>query len=142
MIGIYKKIEQLQDAINNVKEYSYYATLDMYGFGEMKPGYGIIVKSDLSTRMHEILIEQNKVIFVKNDKAMLPKIDEVIKLYPNFPFGYWAKFNLLKDLGDPDWKTYAEKAMNIFEITTTIKGHDPSHDQALKVLKEVLATNH
>ena len=114
----------------------------MYGYGDMKPGYGIIATSDLSTRMHEILVEQNKAIFVKNDKAMLPKIDEVIKLYPNFPFGYWAKFNLLKDLGNPDWKLYAKKAMDIFEITTTIKGHDPSHDQVLKVLKEVLATNH
>ncbi len=136
-----KQIEQLKNDISNVKEYSYYATLDIYG-RNMKPGYGIKFSSDLSDRMSKILIENEGKVFVKNDNSVIKEIDDVIKLYPNFPFGYWTKFNYLKTTGNPTWKEYAEKAAHIFEITTSIKGHDLSHDEALKVLREALATNH
>ncbi len=135
-----KKIDQLNSEIENIKEYSLYATLDIYG-RDLTPGYGIKYTSDLSDRMNKILFEDNGRIFVKNDKSILKDIDEVIANYPNFPFGYWAKYDFLKKLGNIKWRESAEKAVYIFEITTSIKGHQPSQDDALKFLKKELATN-
>ena len=37
--------------------------------------------------------------------------------------------------GDSNWKSYAIKAIKILEITTTIDGHKPVHDEALAKLK-------
>lgn len=136
-----KTIELLQEEIRNVKVYSNYAKMDVYG-RDMIPGYGMKVSSDLIDRMTKILVEQNGSIYVKNDKTLLPEIDNVIRLYPNFPFGHWARYNLLKTLGDNRWKESATKAIDIFEITTTIEGHNRAHDNALKVLKSEMAANH
>lgn len=135
-----KRIQFLENEINNVKEYSYYATLDIYG-RNINVGYGLTFTSDLSSRMEKVVTVVDGKIYVKNDKANLPILDQVIEKYPNFPFGYFAKFNLLKAFGDPDWKIFAQRAIGIFEITTTIKGHHASHDEALAILKRELATN-
>lgn len=135
-----KQILLLESEINNIKEYGYYATLDIYG-RSINVGNGLTFTSDLSNRMEKVLIVVDGKVFVKNDKAILPILDEVIEKYPNFPFGYFAKFNILKAYNDPTWKTYAKKAASIFEITTTIKGHNPSQDEALSILRRDLATN-
>jgi hypothetical protein len=92
--------------------------------------------------MEKILTEVNGKTFVKNDNAALSQIDAVIEKYPNFPFGYWAKYNLLKTKGDTNWKKFAKKAADIFEITTSIREHNSMHDEALKVVRTDLATNH
>ena len=135
-----KRIQILEDGINNIKEYSYYATLDIYG-RNMNVGNGLSLKSDLSNRMEKVVTVVNEKIFVKNDKANLVIIDEVIEKYPNFPFGYFAKYNILKAFNDSEWRTYAKKAVAIFEITTTIKGHHETHDEALGFLRRDLAAN-
>jgi hypothetical protein len=136
-----KRIGSLENQVNNVKEYGYYATLDIYGRNFI-PETGNKFNSDLSNRMEKILVEINGKTFVKNGNAVLPEIDAVIEKYSNFPFGYWAKYNLLKTKGDTNWKKFAIKAANIFEITTSIKGHNSMHDEALKAVKADLATNH
>jgi hypothetical protein len=64
----------------------------------------------------------------------------VIEKYPYFPFGYWVKYNYLKALGDPTWREFATKAVEIFETTTSIKGHHSSHDEALQMAKVDLST--
>ena len=136
-----KRIKSLEHQIDNVKEYGYDATLDIYGRNFI-PGTENKFSSDLSNRMEKILTVVNGKTFVKNDNAALPQIDAVIEKYPNFPFGYWAKYNLLKTKGDSNWKKFAKKAADIFEITTSIKGHNSMHDEALKVVKTDLATSH
>lgn len=135
-----KRIQLLEGEINNVKGYYYYATLDIYG-RDVMVGYGLTFTSDLSDRMGKVVTDVNGKLYVKNDIANLPILDEVIEKYPNFPFGYFAKFNILKTIGDTNWKTYAKKAIEIFEITITIKGHHASHDEALAILKRELGTN-
>jgi len=35
--------------------------------------------------------------------------------------------------------TYAEKAISIFDRTTTLKEHHPAHDEALNALRSLLA---
>lgn len=136
-----KRIEFLEHQVRNVKEYGYYATLDIYG-RNFTPDTGTKFNSDLSNRMEKILTEVNGKTFVKNGNTVLPEINVVIEKYPNFPFGYWAKYNLLKTKGDRNWKEFAKKAAHIFEITTAINGHNSMHDEALKAVKTDLASNH
>ena len=136
-----KRIESLENQVHVIKAYGYYATLDVHGRNFI-PGNGIEFSSDLSNRMEKILTEVNGKTFVKNGNSVLPEIDVVIEKYPNFPFGYWAKYNLLKTKGDRNWREFAKKAANIFEITTSINGHNSMHDEALKAVKTDLAANH
>ena len=37
----------------------------------------------------------------------------------------------LRKAGDDNWRSYARRAIQIFEKTTTIAGHNGNHDQAL-----------
>lgn len=134
------RIKFLEDEVLNVKEYGYYATLDIYG-RNVTPGYGMKFSSDLSDRMDKVLMVANGKVYVKNEKANLPLFDEVIAKYPNFPFAYFAKFVILQAFKNPEWKIYAKRALAIFEITTTIKGHNESQDAALETLRRELSTN-
>ena len=84
-----KIIRQLEKDISNIKEYSSYAKMDLYGL-EMSAGDGITIKTDLSVRMEKVLIKKGNQAFVKVDKANIPILEEIIKKYPNFPFGYCA----------------------------------------------------
>ncbi|GAP70556.1 hypothetical protein BA6E_124371 [Bacteroidales bacterium 6E] len=129
------KIIELEREMANFREYSYYADYNIYGTN-INAGEGIKLTSDLYGRMSKILVEKDGQVFVKSSKEIIPQIDEVIKRYPNFPFGYFAKFDILKVHNDPEWKVYAAKAIKIFEVTTTISGHDASHDQALSILRK------
>ncbi len=129
-----KEIDSLRNEVINVKQYSYYATLDIYG-RDVIPGYGIIVSSDLIDRMKNILVEGKGTIAPKATMEVLPLINDVIRKYPNFPWGYYCKAAVYKDFNNQAWKAAADKAIEIFEVTTTIVGHHPSHDQALKQLK-------
>jgi len=131
------KIQELEKEILNVKKYSYYADYNIYGTNIMM-GLGLSFSSDLSNRMKELLFEKDGKTYVKNLIENLPLIDEVIEKYPYFPFGYFTKFDFLKAHGNPEWKKYAQKAVEIFEVTTTIPGHNESHDEALRLLKHVL----
>lgn len=132
-----REIERLKKDVSNVKEYSFYATFDLYGL-PIKSGFGIKFSSDLSDRMSKIFTEIGGKIYVRNDKALLPEIEEVIRRHPNFPFGYWAKVDLLRQLGDSHWRESAIKAISILEITTSITGHHSAHDEALAVLRQWL----
>ncbi len=74
--------------------------MDIYG-RDVIVGNGLTFSSDLSNRMKKVVDEVNGKLYVRNDKKSLPILDEVIEKYPNFPFGYFAKFNILKVFGDP-----------------------------------------
>ncbi len=135
-----KKIQSLESEVNNIKEYSFYSTLDIRG-QSFTAGNGLTFSSDLSNRMNKFLLEKDGKTFVKNDLSLITQMDEVIHKYPKFPFGYWVKYNLLKSYNKPEWKEYAEKCVEIFKITTTIEGHNGSHDEALKMATYDLEAN-
>ena len=52
--------------------------------------------------------------------------------------GYWAKTVLLRSKGEKNWIFFADKGIQILEITTTINGHNINHDQVLGFLKSIL----
>lgn len=134
------KIQKLESDIDNVKEYSYYSTMDIKG-QTINAGNGLTYSSDLSNRMKKLLIEVEGKSYVKNDLNNISQIDEVISKYPKFPFGYWARYNVLKAFHKPEWKADAKKCVEIFKITTSIEGHNQMHDEALKLAEHDLETN-
>jgi hypothetical protein len=69
----------------------------------------------------------------------IAKNKEAISYNPRFPFSYYWMALCLKDAGDPTWVESARKAVEIFQITTQISGHHPSHDECLRKLREFLA---
>ncbi len=128
------RIKELEREMLDIKEYSFYADYNITGTN-LNAGTGLSISSDLYNRMSKILSIKDDNAFIIQDQENIKLIDEIIELYPYFPFGYFAKFQILKNFDDPDWRKYAERAIQIFEVTTTISGHNASHDQALKILK-------
>lgn len=132
------KIQVLEDEIKNFKDYSFYSKLDIYG-REFSFGDGLSSgQSELTKIMSKIFITANgKQSVIVNNKTMT-LVNEVINKYPNFPFGHLAKFNIQYARKNPKWKESAEKAKRIFEITTSIEGHNPSHDSCLAEINRYL----
>ena len=82
--------------------------------------------------------------YVKIKSCMLDgleKFKEIINKYPFYPFGYYFEAVCLQYNKNSDWRQYAQKALSIFEKTTTIDGHNPGQDYALKDLKMGLSDN-
>jgi tetratricopeptide (TPR) repeat protein len=131
-----QEIKKLDQNISNLRSYSHMAKLDIYGL-EFHVGYGLKGgETSLSLLMKNILeTKENKTFIILNDTA-LGFANQVIKKYPNFPFGYYAKAKILFSKNDiRGGIESALKAVEIFEITTTIDGHSVYHDQAMEDLK-------
>jgi hypothetical protein len=69
----------------------------------------------------------------------LQKNRNAISLFPDFPFTYYALAFCQQISGESEWRSYAEKAIAIFEQTTSIGGHNQNHDQCLTYLRQLLA---
>jgi hypothetical protein len=72
------------------------------------------------------------------DEAALDKDRAGTRDFPEFPFTYYALAYCLEKKGDLAWKSYAQTAVDIFEKTTAITGHQGSHDQMLGYLRQIL----
>lgn len=60
---------------------------------------------------------------------------KAIEEYPDFPFAYYAEANCLRDLNDPKYKDFANKASDIFKYTIQVPGHNRLHKSLLDNLK-------
>ena len=69
------------------------------------------------------------------------KYKTVIDREPRFPFTYVLYAECLRERKDPAWRGYAEKAVEIFKITTKIGGHNGQHDIFLQRTEEMLRIN-
>jgi hypothetical protein len=131
------KINLLQDEIQNIKDYSFYAKMDMFGL-DVIAGANMAIDSPLSIMMKKILTPKDGIAILINDKSALPQLNHVIEKYPKFPFGYYFKSLILKERNNSEWKKYANRAIEIFKITTAIEGHHGDHDEGLKRLRTEL----
>lgn len=127
----------LSDEVIRVKKYSYVATLTFNG--SVSVGGDIIMQTPISRVVEGIWskVGPDKYRPVC-DRATLDKAKESIRLFPEFPFSYYALAYCLQHQGDKSWRTYAEQAINIFEVTTQINGHHETHDQCLNFLRDLI----
>jgi len=134
------KIADLQNEIDDVAGYAYFSTLNY--FARSQPGNEPSTISGLAAEMSRIFYKtQQGAIEVHADDSIAPVINGMILHYPKYPFPYYAKYVFLKKEGDEQWKTYAQEALDLFKITTNIKGHDKSHDIYMKYIMADLNLN-
>jgi hypothetical protein len=145
IIGVLKSENQIQKEelskvkteVTDLKDYSFNATLDIYG-APQKAGYGMIITSPLIECMHKIFVEKHDTLNVSDADSTLSVINRVIVSNPKFPFIYFAKALFSLNRGNlADYHQNAEKAISILKITTTIDGHKPEHDAVLARLVEL-----
>jgi hypothetical protein len=132
--------QSLKQQIETIREYSDVAQLTFNGSPWI--GGDIKLNTPLSAIMEGTATEVTPGRFrrVCTDEGLM-KYREAIKDFPRFPFSYFWLALCLKDRSDPSWIEYARIAQQIFEHTTQIAGHHPSHDEAKKYLSEILSKN-
>jgi len=138
--------QELVDKVNNsapikLKENLVYLDISKLNFkgSPMETDGTLIFHSPLSD-----LISSYVVTVVINDQAQITTqctenaiiaYKTTIKNYPKFPFSYFYLAGCQKKDGNIDWKSNIEIAKSILEITTTIEGHNASHDFILNIIK-------
>jgi hypothetical protein len=132
-----KTIQQLHDEVAATKRYSYIATLTFNGMVYTKGD--VTMPTEISQAVEGTWYEPTTNRFRPVcDAAALQKSRDAIRQFPDFPFTYYELAYCLEKQGVPDWRSYAEKAVTIFEPTTAIGGHQKSHDEALAYLRQLL----
>lgn len=134
-----RTIENLKLDVYALKEFSTIAQLDAVG---NPPGYGHGSDIKFNSELTDLL---TNTYTVKNNQYYMERTSEaeliyrsVIEKYPKFPFAYYFLVLCLREKKDESWKIYTKKAIEIFEITTSIVGHNSNHDEILKKLRKYL----
>jgi len=131
------RIEHLNNEIAATKRYSYVANLTFNGMAYVKGD--VTMPTEISVAIEGTWFEPSENHFRPVcETAALQKNRNAIRQFPDFPFSYYALAYCLQKQGVPDWRSFAEKATAIFEQTTTIGGHQKSHDECLAYLRQLL----
>jgi hypothetical protein len=132
-------LKEQKDKLSTIAEYSEVASYNCIGVTG-KVGYGLIESSGISELLKGSYEKKDDKIFFKFDDLSILKYKRVISEYPKFPFSYYVTAMALKEKGDPKWKEYADKAVELLNKTTQIVGHNPNHDEVLKILQQTIKT--
>jgi hypothetical protein len=128
-----KKSSKLEEQLSNYYTYAEVATWNLLG-GKMA-GFGVEVNSPVSGWTKGYTRGEGRELEWKCDSSAIVHYKRIIEKQPLYPFTYYVLAICLKRLGDDSWKKYAKDGIQILEKTTTIPGHDPGHDAALKSMK-------
>jgi len=140
------------DTLDALQNYSQVATLNRLGgtgremppsgeFTVLAEDIGFNIVSDLRTTIDSNARNERTTYKVNCDPQNLALIESIIKDYSSYPFGYYYKAVCLQQSGNPEWKNWAQKAISIFKITTSIQNHNPDQDQGENELMHSLATD-
>jgi hypothetical protein len=121
-------------SIRNILNYQHEAKLCVTGFESEGGGF----TNELTSLMSQAIEQKDNGYFPKSDSTAEKALDLAISKYPRFPFSFYFKAAILSTKPKSDWLIYAKKALEILNITTTINGHNPQHDIALKNVKDWL----
>ena len=126
----------LQTKVTAVHDYSEVARLNTQG--KPFPDGDIAFNSPLSIMMDGTYhLEGNTFFFHRTPEAEV-QLHKVVEKYPEFPFAHYALALCMHDRNDPEWRTEAVRARDIFQITTSLPGHQSDHDDALARLNRLL----
>ena len=139
-----ERASQLEYKLEGFRQYGNIAKYNAFGLtGLAAPGSGLKENSPIADALEGAYIE----IEGKGGLRSYPRCDaqginmfaNVVRDFPDFPFGYWALAVCFSEESNPQWRTHAERAKEIFEHTTKIAGHKPQHDEALQEIERLLA---
>lgn len=128
------EINKLTNDVGNIRDYSNIAKLGLFGEIIHYAPPLIAPHNKLYDLMDSILEKKGNQIIVRQTDSTLMLINEVIKEYPKFPFGYFAKGMYLINNRGNEALLYLEKAIDILRITTRIDGHNSDHDLILNYI--------
>jgi tetratricopeptide (TPR) repeat protein len=135
------QIKELESTVSTLQNYATIATYDIQG---NPPGFGPGSDVEMHTPLSDLL--RNCYTNLPNGHVQVlctpeaeKKFLETIDKFPDFPFSYYALATCYKAQGQTKWRDYAVKGLAIFDKTTTIKNHNPQHDDAKNQLKQALA---
>jgi hypothetical protein len=134
-----RKIAISQQEMVATKKYFYVSTLSFNGTPYSKQG-DIKFSNEISQAIEGTWFESTPDHFRPVcTTEVLQKDRDAIRLFPDFPFTYYALAFCQQVAGASDWRSIAEQAVAIFEQTTSIGGHNQNHDQCLAYLRQILA---
>ena len=81
-------------------------------------------------------LDGNTLTFYRTPDAEA-RLRKVIANYPEFPFAHYGLALCLRDRADGGWRAEMARAKEIFQITTSVPGHQPDHDDALKRINQI-----
>jgi hypothetical protein len=124
----------LDTKVTALQEYSSEALLNAAGYPALyRPGEGITFKSQLITTLQDTYdLGDDGTYNFHIDSGAEQVYLSLLEERPKFPFPHFLYALCLYDQGDPNWRTHAEEAKRILELTTLIDGHDPQHDEFLQ----------
>lgn len=135
------KTSQLAHELQGLRRYSKVAKYSALGLTGIA-GQGLKENSPIALALHGAYIKVEKEggpdYYPRCDAQGLARFEAVTKNFPDFPFSHWALAKCLKQIGNPQWRKYAERAMEIFEHTTRISDRSPHHDQAREQIEQLL----
>jgi len=136
-----EEVRKVKAQLEAIRDYSEVARLTFKGLPvEFSGGGDIVFSTALSNSMKPAFeeIDANHSHFGCSDTA-LAALQNTKDRFPKFPFSYYGLAYCLMKAGDTRWRGYALTLSEILEQTTTIAGHAPDHDQALKESRAALS---
>lgn len=137
-----ERTSQLADELHGLRRYSKMAKYSALGLTGIA-GEGLKEDSPIARALQDAYIkvgsENGPNYYPRCDAQGLARFEAVTRKFPDFPFSHWALAKCLKQMGNPQWRNYAERAMAIFKHTTRISDRSPHHDQARKQIEQLLA---
>ena len=127
------QINELETKMKAITDYSDIAELNMFGATFYMPGGGSLItqSNNLITEMSKVFKfekEEQRISLIQTNEA-LDAAKKAIQIEPRFPFSYYAVAFILKGKGEENWVEYADKAINIYNYTTILKGCNSYHPQ-------------
>jgi hypothetical protein len=142
-------LKNANQELDRIKNYNYVSKLGYNGseqqfFYAMDPNHPIIPSG-----LPQILIGTYSItgsasdgapnrIEYKCDVDSQQKYQKAIDFNKNYPFSYYALAVCEKQVNNQEWQSNARKALDIFNITTVIDGHNLWHDLGKKEVEKIL----
>ena len=127
------ELKNLNNQLYNVQKYGEISTWNLAGSKSISKDYCL---PDKLTGWTDGYVEDE---IIRYDDDAIAHYLTIMKLYPDYPFSYYLLAEAYRLRGDVIWESYAEKGIRILEITTSILGHAPNHDEVLNNLRKMLA---
>ena len=136
-----ERTSQLQLELEGLRRYSKVAKYSALGLTGIA-GEGLKENSPIARALEgaytKVDKESGPEYYPRCDAQGLSRFANVAKEFPDFPFSYWALAKCLEQIGNPQWRVYAEHAVAIFEHTTRVSERSPHHDQAREQMEALL----
>lgn len=134
-------IKGLKKDVTEIKNFASIAELNLFGLKQYF-GFGFTGwQTELYLLMSQVITNKDNSAKISLADSSLLILNTVITKYPKFPFSYWAKSIILLKNKNDDWLQNALKAIEILQITITIEGHKPEHDQIYQMLTEFVSNS-